>query len=366
MRIGLWHVRWLAPLAIVAIVVVLVARTVTGCNVGVLDRASRPNIILVVVDDLDMPLYESLPRLPGIGAEGTVFSKAYVTTPLCCPSRVSILRGQYAHNHGVVSNDPPAGGYAGARDLGVESCTVATWLQDAGYHTGLIGKYLVGYGWRDGGGQRVPPGWDTWQARVSGEYLDVTISHNGRRETLVGYETDRLTERALEFMELAPEPYFLHVAPYAPHEPSIPAERHAHVADPRAASMLSVEDMVVRIRDADPEAILIFTSDNGYHLEPEPGKGLPQESDLAVPLFILGIGDRTDERYALNIDLAPTIADMAGVTPPAFFVDGRSLIKHDWDRTTFIAELGNADGSWRWKAEWGDRQEVEWFTPPPE
>jgi arylsulfatase A-like enzyme len=82
----------------------------------------------------------------GLVERGTTFDRAFATTPLCCPSRTSILRGQYAHNHNLWDNKAPDGGFRGFQELGLEESTVATWLDEAGYHTGFIGKYLNEYG----------------------------------------------------------------------------------------------------------------------------------------------------------------------------------------------------------------------------
>jgi N-acetylglucosamine-6-sulfatase len=104
---------------------------------------SRPNIVFVMADDLDE---RSMQELPGIrqvmGSNGTTFQNAYVTDPLCCPSRATFLRGQYPHNHDILGNAPPRGG--GEQkfwDLGRDRSTVATWLKGAGYRTSYIGKY---------------------------------------------------------------------------------------------------------------------------------------------------------------------------------------------------------------------------------
>jgi N-acetylglucosamine-6-sulfatase len=312
-----------------------------------------------------MALYKRLDGLRDLAAGGIEFPNAYVTTPLCCPSRISILTGQYAHTHGVLSNKPPGGGYATARDLGVESQTAAVWLQQAGYRTAFIGKYLNGYNLLED--QRTPPGWDVWHPRVKGgRYHDVVILSGGQTRKLKGYETDRYADLAERFIaNTRSQPYFLYIAPYAPHAPSIPPERYADEEDPRYGSMLAVVDMIKRLRAADRDAVLMFTSDNGVHFVPEPpGKGLPIEADLHVPLFMLGVGQEVDERYALNIDLAPTLADLAGITPPST-VEGRSLLDRSWQRDTFDVEMANEAGDWLWRGTWGASPSIEWFVSPP-
>src|ERR687894_3000518 len=93
----------------------------------------RPNVILILTDDLDAASISHLPNLQSLLIDqGTTFENAFVTDPLCCPSRATILRGQYAHNHGVLGNEPPWGGSQKFHELGHENSTVATWLDDAG------------------------------------------------------------------------------------------------------------------------------------------------------------------------------------------------------------------------------------------
>ena len=116
-------------------------------------------MVLVLADDLDVLLLEEhlahYPNLRELAAEGTTFENAFVTDPMCCPSRATILRGQYAHNHRIVGNTWPRGGSQKFRELGLGESTIATWLQEEGYRTVLLGKYMNGYY-----GTRVPVGWD--------------------------------------------------------------------------------------------------------------------------------------------------------------------------------------------------------------
>lgn len=122
-----------------------------------------PNIVVILADDLSHSNLVHLPRTRRLLADqGVRFSRAYVTDPLCCPSRASILRAQYPHNHDVWENGPPRGGHAAFQRRGLETSTLATWLDDAGYDTALVGRYLSLYD-----DIRVPPGWDEW----NGEYM---------------------------------------------------------------------------------------------------------------------------------------------------------------------------------------------------
>src|SRR5215210_468614 len=145
---------------------------------------NRPNLVLIVTDDLDVRSVEVMPTVRSFLQEGGAsFASFFASTPLCCPARSSILRGQYAHNHGVLSNGGPVGGYATFHRLGNEDSTVATWLHDAGYYTALLGKYLNGYP-EEADPTPVPPGWDEWDAfseaaAAGGGYVDYTLNENG-------------------------------------------------------------------------------------------------------------------------------------------------------------------------------------------
>ena len=118
----------------------------SGCTVPRTPESTKPNIIFILTDDQDLETLAHMPRVQALLVkQGLVFKNAFITTPLCCPSRSSILTGRYAHNHDILHNAPPLGGFEKFRDLGRERSTVATWLQAAGYRTALFGKYLNGY-----------------------------------------------------------------------------------------------------------------------------------------------------------------------------------------------------------------------------
>ena len=118
--------------------------------------APKPNIVLVVTDDLDVPTYDALPRIAELVANrGLSFTRAYLAQPLCGPSRASILTGQYTHNHGVIGNHPPDQGFVAFRRH--EGQTIATWLKAAGYRTSLVGKYVNAYAY-GASEDYIPPG----------------------------------------------------------------------------------------------------------------------------------------------------------------------------------------------------------------
>jgi arylsulfatase A-like enzyme len=185
-----------------------------------------------------------------IGAHGATFANSFVNYSLCCPSRATFLTGQYAHNHGVIDNNPPDGGFDRFESLHGDN-NLAVWLQNAGYYTALIGKYLYWYA----NDPPVPPGWSEWHAALPDEQrvYDYRISDNGtvhhHGHDKFDFKQDVLTGKAMDFVHRRapkPQPFFLWLTYTAPHiatpnsspQPpydcsgsAIPAPRHAHAFD---------------------------------------------------------------------------------------------------------------------------------------
>ncbi len=194
----------------------------------------RPNIVFVLTDDLDVPQMRHAPRLRQmLGDKGVTFDNSFVTNSLCCPSRATSLRGQYAHNHKILQNSAPLGGWPKFFRLGHERSTIATWLQDGGYQTFYLGKYLNNYEHT-----YVPPGWDEWygwmgfydsRRNQSDQYR---INHNGEVLSFdpeQTHDTDLLAAQAGEYVREAatrPSPFFLYLSLNAPHQPAPTAVRH--------------------------------------------------------------------------------------------------------------------------------------------
>jgi N-acetylglucosamine-6-sulfatase len=210
--------------------------------------APKPNILFILGDDLRASDLERMPNTQSLLAnQGVKFTKAWTTRSLCCPSRASTLRGQYAHNHNVWVNVPPLGGFWSFYDQGHENSTIATWLNAAGYDTILIGKYLNRYGLDRNGNYApttyVPPGWDYWHAWQGAYPSNTTYDINEKRSKdqlrgqIVTYQrsqihdTDLHARTAEDFIRntAGGAPFFMHLSPNAPHHPSYFAERHANM-----------------------------------------------------------------------------------------------------------------------------------------
>ncbi|HEV3475580.1 MAG TPA: sulfatase, partial [Actinomycetota bacterium] len=332
-------------------------------------RDVRPTIVLIVTDD---QRFDSLWAMPHVQrhlvSRGVTFANAFVVNPLCCPSRASLLTGGYSHSTGVYTNR----GFQAFRPHAPN--TLATWLQGAGYRTGLFGKYLNGYGPAGHAGY-VPPGWDRWAvlAHNNGHYFDYDMNVNG---TLVhhgseaqDYSTDVAAREAVAFIRETEGPLFVLLAPYAPHGPATPAPRHEGAfADlgrwrppsydekdlsdkpawmqtlPRLdgneresidefrrrqyESLLAVDDAVDAVVRSLEEtgrlgtSLIAYTSDNGFLWGEHrfAGKQAAFDESIRVPLVArydpLITGPRVDPHLVLNIDLAPTVAALAGAVPP--------------------------------------------------
>lgn len=185
---------------------------------------SRPNILVVLTDDQDFRSLRAMDRVNRLlGRGGTRFDRAYATFPLCCPARATLLTGLYSHNHGVVGNKPPEGGFPAFHG---RRHTIGVWLQRAGYRTAWIGKYLNAYGLD--GRYPIPPGWSRWHAFVEQSELRMygyQLNDNGTVHSYGSspreYQTDLLARKAARFIDFAarrPQPFFLVMATLAPHD----------------------------------------------------------------------------------------------------------------------------------------------------
>ncbi|MGZ4796317.1 MAG: sulfatase family protein [Acidimicrobiia bacterium] len=381
-------------LTVVAAVSVLAASTVgpagaAGTPVGRPPAAvpARPNILFVLTDDMTVADLGSMPGVRRVITDhGLRFTRAMVSVSLCCPSRTTILRGQYAHNTGVLTNGGTNGGFEAAYRFGVERSTIATWLRARGSRTALIGKYLNGFP-NTAPLRYRPPGWTDWVTPVSGDpynQFDYVLDVNGRLEehdtAPRDYGTTVYLRHARSFVDAAHrahQPFFLDLALYAPHRPATPAPPDLHTLDRlrlprppsfnvrsgpgeprwlraippmrprviaksqelfqrRRESLRSVDRAVVhlvgelrRLHELD-RTYVVFMSDNGFHQGQHrlpAGKETAFDEDIRVPLVVRGPGVPTGHTGALvgNVDVAPTFARLAGARVPRF-VDGRSFV----------------------------------------
>lgn len=199
------------------------AATLAGADSA--EGGDRPNVVVIMSDDQDARSLRVMGAVERrIGEEGATFTNAFATFPLCCPSRATFLTGQYAHNHGVTSNRPPEGGYQAFTD---PEGTMPEALQRTGYRTAHIGRYLNGYGRKGSDPRAVPPGWDEWYGFPAFEMFRYPVNHNGTISRYGGgpaaYQTDVIARLAVRFVRDGTErsePFFLSLAPLAPHTES--------------------------------------------------------------------------------------------------------------------------------------------------
>lgn len=295
----------------------------------------QPNILVIYTDDQRSNTFDAMPGVQSrIAADGVTFTNSFVTTPLCCPSRATFLTGLYAHNHGVLIN-------RFSTQILDATSTLATWL-DPTYETAFVGKYLNPYKSSIRQGTAViPHGWDYWVAIDGVPKYDFTLFDNGvyRDSDPDEYATDALTDSAVSFIEGADEPFFLWLSYNAPHAPNDDPPGVTCPLDfpgQQSCSLAAIDQALDRVLDALGDQInntfIVFTSDNGVswgeHI-PIAKKSCPYEECLRVPLIIryppvTGAGGFNVGAFVLNIDLAPTIAEIAGVATPE--VDGLSLL----------------------------------------
>ncbi|MCM3903549.1 MAG: sulfatase [Pyrinomonadaceae bacterium] len=356
------------------------------------EGSSRPNIVFILIDDLRWDElgvvghpYIKTPNIDRIGKEGALFRNAFMTTPLCSPSRASFLTGQYAHTNGIIDNV----------DRSVASHQLVTFpllLHQSGYQTAFVGK------WHMGNDDTPRPGFDRWVSfKGQGTYLNPEFNEDGISVKASGYVTDILSSYVVEFIKRRHDkPFLIYLAHKAIHpevmqhgdgsvnladaELFIPAERHRNLyagktiphrpnykrapeGKPalqrrigdlpplgaatgtrdesilgRQRSLMAIEEGVGNILKALEEThqldntILVLASDNGYFYG-EHGlsveRRLAYEESIRMPLLVryhklIKPGTVRNE-FALNIDLAPTLLELAGVGVPNK-MQGRSLV----------------------------------------
>jgi arylsulfatase A-like enzyme len=345
-----------------------VTRTVTAAEPP--PPGSRPNILVINTDDQRYP--ETLDVMPQVqswfGEGGTTFVNGGVTTALCCPSRSSLFSGRYSHNTGITGN--------GLTDLVAafdQDATIQGYLQAAGYNTAIVGKFLNTYPLN-----RNPLNWNRW-AVFTGGYNDVPFNIDGSVRSTTGYYSHRMGDYAVQFLRgfegEDDKPWFLYLAPQAPHSGFVPETKYADAPVPAAVkppswneadvsdkpgpvrwrslvsessyqsrrtqmlrTLMSVDDLAGRVitelqaLGEESDTLAVYTSDNGYLWAEHRilDKRFPYMESVEVPYLVRWPGQIeagvTSTRLVLQIDLLPTFLEAAGAQPTLTYpLDGQPL-----------------------------------------
>lgn len=340
--------------------------------------SEKPNILLVVADDQPLRTMETMPITRAwMGETGVRYPHAYATTPVCCPSRTTLMTGRYAHNHGVTTN-----GQQGVVNLDHDA-TIQRVLGDNGYRTAAFGKYLNAWDVYE-----PPPHFDEWAIipKSAKAYFGGIWNTQGEVTRVGTYGTTYVGDRATDFIErTTEEPWFMYLAPPAPHPPFEPESRYLDLkvskwnGDPsnfdrrtgdmpwyvqranksvaegkqtrrqQLVTLRSLDDVMGDLRETLEltgeleNTVVIYISDNGY-LWGQHGlikKFVPYVESVRIPAFIswpAGLPVGKDGRIVGTIDITPTILDAAGLAQDELPVDGRSLLDDSWSRREILIE----------------------------
>jgi arylsulfatase A-like enzyme len=366
--------RWplgLSVIALIGSVALVPIPPQRAASADVAAVTSPPNILIINTDD--QRYAETLAVMPHVrsffGQGGTEFTNAMVTTSLCCPSRTSMFSGRYSHNTGITGN--------GLTDLVAsfdQDATIQGYLQDGGYNTAIVGKFLNTYPL-----SRDPLNWNRW-ATFTGGYSNPSFNVDSTVRSTSGYYAGSMGTYATTFLRdfeaQDAKPWLLYVAPQAPHSSYVPEGKYANAAVPPAVhppswnesdvsdkpkqvrwrslvstteydsrrtqmlrTLMSVDDLVDQITaqmDAlgeTSDTLAIFTSDNGYMWAEHRimDKRFPYLESVEVPLLVRWPGHvaagATSPELVTQVDLLPTLLEAAGISPSLRYpLDGQSIV----------------------------------------
>jgi arylsulfatase A-like enzyme len=395
--------RYLTEILLVTATFFLAILASNATAVGQVSPSQRPNIILMNLDDADSDLLspetidQHFPAIAELYRQSTVFTNAHCTTPFCAPSRAALFTGKYGFNNGCKTGSETAstsvgfqGGYQRFKNYGHDRNELGFWMKRSGYRTMHIGKFH-----HNGFDFQVPAGWDDFSVSLGAKYFGGSRYSNVDRSSPQRYrigsqdyitvEDRKEAQRALDLhdQQRPDQPFFLYLAPIAPHFPTSPdlttmAEAkyrfyaegllqprddpdfdEADMSDKpaflrrgeltaaekaalqeafiyRLRSMKSVDDMVGvlinRLKKSGQwdNTYFMLTSDNGYSLghHRTVNKKSPYQRDCGVPLIVKSpilVSGRKISHLTAQIDICPTILELAGVPIPSD-IDGKSFL----------------------------------------
>lgn len=353
-----WARMRLAAEVLVFAVVAAFAVTAVSDH-GPADAAGTHNVVILLADDqrFDKVTAQYMPNVwDRLVAGGTMYPNAFVPDPLCCPSRASILTGNYSHTHGVWSNRVEDGG--GFPAFGPsEHSTMATDYSEAGYRTLLVGKYMNDY---KPASMYVPPGWRKFFA-VEGttKYYDYEVNLNGKEVVSYGsapedYIVRIEKDRAIRFVQNSgSRPFFLYWSFSAPHFPATLDPRDttrfarrtdSAQHDDMLEAAFSMDRAIGRLLDVlPPNTLVAYISDNGLLWGERAagrgeltGKQWPYNQSIRIPMVLKSLDASVTfaAKLALNVDLRETLGAAVGVPVPA--TDGINLLSES--RSVFHVE----------------------------
>lgn len=352
-------------------------------RVAMAGEGRPPNVLIIVTDDQRVDSMRVMPATRRwFREQGVEFTNAFVTTPLCCPSRASIFTGRFAHNHGVRRNKD-------ASEI-AQVATLQRYLQNEGFLTGIGGKFLNSWDIRQN-----PPSFDRW-AILHGGYFRRTFNIDGNAQHVPGYTTDFIGEWGQEFVEWTEAedetPWLLFLTPVAPHAPFTAAPRHAAAPLPRwrpspavgesdrsdkpefvqerkgslrhssrvraeqLRSLMAVDDLVARMAQTlgalgeEETTLAFFLSDNGFFWY-EHGlhdKRMPYTEAVQIPFLVrwpghVDPGSQVDG-FVTNVDIVPTVLRAAGITRPPEILDGYPLFTGRRRERVFLEYFAGVGG----------------------